>query len=234
MTLQRFDTAGGVPIHYARDPVAPYGTRGKPHSVSARPAFRIKLDRCLEELWKKCGFGRAQVVVSAGAHVNKPGMHGLGRAIDIDSIFWPCKQFVTRQFLSFPVFYLAVESVLKKHFGTVLDYHYNAAHRDHFHVSGRPNIGFRKFRTHTLYVQSVCWYMLKDHFARTVAKAIDGKYGPKTDKALKRACAKFALSSSLTNVNNWNMFLDEAAALGFADAPITFCNYDHVAAAGVR
>ena len=34
-------------------------------------------------------------------------------------------------------FYLAVEAVMRQHFGTVLSDHYDAAHRDPLHSDGR-------------------------------------------------------------------------------------------------
>ena len=139
-----FNVVGGVPTNYARHPVAVYGTIGVPRTFHCTHAFFSKLDACFQELWRVSPHSRAQAVVSAGAHVQKPGAHGQGRAFDIDAIFWPGKTLVTRNFPTDQNYYLGVEAVLRKHFGVVLDYNYNAAHRDHFHVDDTVHVGFSR------------------------------------------------------------------------------------------
>jgi hypothetical protein len=81
-----FSEIAGVPIHYARPPIAPYGTRGKSYSFYTTAAFEKKLTICFEELWATCPLGAAAIVTSAGTWVDKSGYHGLGRAIDVDGI----------------------------------------------------------------------------------------------------------------------------------------------------
>ena len=137
-----FKTLGGVPVHYARPPVAQYGSRGKPHTFYCEAGFQKQLDSMFDELWLKCPFGKAEVITSAGAFVEKPGQHGKGRALDIDGIFWAERDFVTLRYPKDTKFYLGVEAILKKHFGTVLDYNYNKDHHDHFHVDNGSNVGF--------------------------------------------------------------------------------------------
>ena len=68
------------------------------------------------ELWRVCPLGRAEVVTSAGAYVNKPGSHGQGRGFDLDAIFWADKNFITLHYPQDRRFYLGVEAILRKHF----------------------------------------------------------------------------------------------------------------------
>lgn len=89
-----FAEIAGVPVHYDRfPPPCNYGTRGAPHKFFAADEFIQKLNDCFKELWKVCPYGRAQVITSAGAYVDKPGWHGKGMAFDLDGIFWKAKTF---------------------------------------------------------------------------------------------------------------------------------------------
>jgi hypothetical protein len=145
--------------------------------------------------------------------VNKSGYHGMGRAFDLDAIFWPGKTFVTKQFEDYPNFYLAVEAILRKHFGTVLAYNYNQAHRDHFHIDDGTGVGFRTVRTVTLFVQGVCYYILGKRFRGNV----DGDYGSATRTVLDEACSELGVPTPLTTSANWNQFLDAVAERGFRE-----------------
>ncbi|MDG4550203.1 MAG: hypothetical protein P9F19_12325 [Candidatus Contendobacter sp.] len=209
-TEKTFNTIGSVPTHYARQPVAAYGTIGRQHNFRCTNAFYLKLEACFSELWRVYPHGQAQAIVSAGAYVNKPGYHGMGRAFDLDAIFWPGKSFITNRFEEYPSFYLGVEAVLRKHFGTVLDYNYNRAHRDHFHIDDGGSVGFHTTRSHTLFMQGVCYYMLEMRFDGNV----DGDYGSATRTALEEACAELGVPTPLSALTNWNQFLDAVARLG--------------------
>jgi hypothetical protein len=205
-----FNTINTVPTHYARQPVAAYGTIGVQRTFHCTNAFYNKLETCFTELFRVCLDGRARAIVSAGAYVNKSGYHGMGRAFDLDAIFWSGRTFITNQFATYPSFYLGVEAVLRKHFGTVLAYNYNRAHRDHFHIDDGGGVGFRRVRSVTLFAQGVCYYMLGMRFRGNV----DGDYGSATRTALDSACAELGVPTPLTTLSNWNQFLDAAARLG--------------------
>lgn len=207
-----FDRLAGVPTHYARQPVAAYGTIGKPRAFHCTDAFFIKLDRCFAELWRVCPQGQARAVVSAGAHVNKAGKHGEGRAFDLDAIHWSSKTFVTKEFNADRKFYLGVEAVLRKHFGTVLAYRYNRAHQDHFHIDDGASVGYRTVRTVTLFVQGVC----QDLLGMTFDGGVDGKSGSATRGALDKACTELGVAKPLTSAANWLAFLDAVARRGMA------------------
>ncbi len=215
-----FQELAGVPVHYDRAPSAGYGTRGIPYTFHCTEPFEATLHAAFEALWAACPLGTAEVITSAGAYVDKSGLHGAGRAFDIDGIFWPDKAFITNQYPSDRRFYLAVESVLRKHLGTVLNYKFDAAHQDHFHVSGRGEPGFvLGHESRVLY-----WQMALTHlFDRPVT--VDGLTGPETNgasRALLRALdmaeddemsTAGALHRGLDRA--WEDLLDAAAERGF-------------------
>src|SRR5207247_6704118 len=114
-----------------------YAARGKPEKCYSLAPFETELDDCFQALWHICPLGQAEVIASGGAWVEKPGFHGQGRAFDLDGIFWAGKGFVTLHdgFQGGDqVFYYAVEAIVRRHFGTVLDYNYDIDHRDHLHL----------------------------------------------------------------------------------------------------
>lgn len=215
-----FEKLAGVPVHYGRAPNAGYGTRGIPYTFHCTEPFEAKLQAFFEELWAVCPLEEAEVVTSAGAYVDKGGMHGKGRAFDIDGIFWTEKTFITNQYPSDRRFYLAVESVLRKHFGTVLNYKFNAAHQDHFHISDRGDPGF--VASHESRVKY--WQMALTHlFDHPVT--VDGLVGPETNRASRALLRELgmaeddematdeALYRTLDRV--WMDLLDEAIVRGF-------------------
>ena len=218
-----FDSVGGVPTHYARQPVATYGTIGVRRTFHSTRGFFNKLDACFQELWRVSPHHTALAVVSAGAQVKKPGAHGQGQAFDIDAIFWPGKTFVTRNFPTDTNYYLGVEAVLRKHFGVVLAYNYNAAHQDHFHVDDTVSLGFSRGRSHTLFMQGVCYHIFGKRFRGNV----DGGFGSGTQGALDEVCAELGVSTPLTVLANWNSFLDAVAARGMGRVAGTRLPADH-------
>lgn len=217
-----FDEVAGVPVHYDRypNPQYGYGTRGKPHTWHCTEAFEEKLNDAFEELWTVCPLGRAEVITTAGAYVDKPGMHGEGRGFDVDGIFWENRSFVTKNYPNDRPFYLAVEAVLRKHFGTVLNYEYNVDHQDHLHVDDGSTTGFvAQHRSRVLFLQMVLTHV----FDRTVT--IDGLIGPETNGAAGDLLLRLGLAeegdvdddSKLHRTLNdrWTALLDRAAETGF-------------------
>lgn len=132
----------------------------------------------------------------------------MGRAFDVDGIFWPQKSFVIlrdgfegndRRF------YLAVEAVLRMHFGEVLNYDINADHHDHFHVSD-VEPAFNPVRTTTaFFLQNALTFAL----GRRVG--IDGRFGPETRGALTAVLADLGIGGSLNDLNVYRRFLGAVA-----------------------
>ena len=219
-----FRTLAGVTVHYDRssEPGLGYGTRGQPWRFHCTTAFQTKLRRCFQELWTVCPLGPANLILSAGTYVDKPGSHGLGRGFDLDGLLWDGKTFVTLGYPNDTRFYLAIEAVFRKHFGTVLNYNYDPAHRDHLHVDDLSPIGYdATHRSRVLYLQAALTHL----FSRPVL--IDGISGPQTDGAARDVVmalglAQFADVNTSTKLHDvldrdWLILMDECIAAGFAD-----------------
>ena len=217
-----FTELAGIPVHYDRFPEPfSYGTRGKPIKFHCTEPFEQKLHACFQELWQVCPLGKAEVIASAGTFVDKPGQHGLGRAFDLDCIFWTDKSFVTLLFPMDRRFYLGIDAVLRKHFGTVLNFHFNAAHRDHFHIDDSAPTGFfAGHRSRVLFLQMALTFLFESPVA------IDGQIGAETNGATREVLVQSglagaeevgtdgALHAKLNEV--WMPFLDKAVEVGFA------------------
>lgn len=168
-----FKKLAGIPVHYARPPLAPYGTKGVEYKFFSEKDFEEKLNTAFSELFERAQLEKPEVITSAGAYVNKSGYHGRARAFDLDGIFWKDKVFITKNYPSDKSFYLGVEAVLRKHFGTVLNYNYNRAHQDHFHIDDGTEIGFNTAsKSKVLFVQDSLSQILE------IPVSVDGVYGP--------------------------------------------------------
>jgi Extensin-like protein C-terminus len=219
MALRSFDKVGGVPTHYDRDP-APnnYGTKGRPASFRAEASFITTLDKAFKELWDVCPLGEAKIVTSAGAFVNHGGggHHPRGTAFDLDGIFWQNKDFVTL-FDGFNgrdrPFYYGVECVMRKHFGTVLNFDFNAAHRDHFHLDIGGTVGFSSSAlSEVLFLQGLLVRVFRQNIGIT---GIDGDFGVNTQAALDRVLATLGVTGSITTKAKWLDFLTKSASVAF-------------------
>src|SRR5688500_6279857 len=196
-----FTSLAGAPTHYAREPIAPYGTKGAPHRFHATDECEAKLTAAFNELWALAPDGRAEVLTSAVAYVEKPGCHGLGRAFDLDAIFWSGREFVTLSYPTNKRFYLGVEAVMRKHFGTVLNHLYNAAHRDHLHLDDGTAVGFnRTSRARVLFLQAALTHVLD------IPVGIDGVYGDETDGAVAIAFEQLGIGGPIDNREDWLQF----------------------------
>ena len=104
-----FESLAGVPVNYDRfkNTVYRYGKRGKPgRKYYCTNEFEAKLQSCFEEIWQVCPYGKAEVITTAGAWVDKAGMHGKGRGFDLDGLFWKEFDFVTLDYPLMKKFYL--------------------------------------------------------------------------------------------------------------------------------
>lgn len=218
-----FRTLAGVPVHYDRyqDSRYGYGTRGRAYRFYCNADFRTRLNECFDELWRVCPLGEAEVITSAGCYVDKPGSHRLGRGFDLDGIFWAGSPFITLHYPQDRAFYLGVEAILRKHFGTVLNYEYDAAHQDHFHIDDLSPPGFfPQHRSRVLFLQMTLTYL----FSAPVS--IDGQIGPETNGAVRRVLVDLGLADANelntddalhdTLAAGWREWLDQAAEIGFS------------------
>jgi hypothetical protein len=206
-----FRSLAGVPLHYARRSAAEYGTQGRPYTFFGTGSFHRKLEDCFAELFQVCPYGPAEVITCAGVYVNKANSyHQKGRAFDLDALFWADRTFVTLHYPQEVAFYLAVEAILRKHFGTVLNYLYNDRHQNHLHFDDGTPVGFDKnSKSRLLFVQAVCGHLYQDPLL------LDGRWGNQTREALGRTLEKMELSGNLETKEVWLAFLDTVAAKGF-------------------
>lgn len=206
-----FTSLAGVPVAFDRlPPRFPYGKRvdldllEEQYQFHCRKSFQNKLEKCFSELWTVCPLGKAEQILSAGTWVAKPLYHGRGRAFDLDGICWSSRTFVTLRYHDDERFYLAIEAVLRKHFGIVLNYYY-PGHKDHFHVDDGDAPGFSPgAHSECLFVSMALDKVLN------IPTPITREYEP-LRKGLHKANA-----GDLKKVPTWMRFLDRIAQSGFA------------------
>lgn len=183
-TERTYRTIGGVPLRYVR--VTPHID---PMYARSTSDFEDKLDRFSNNLGAAVPgwYGSLRWIASAGAYVNKPTYHGLGRAFDLDVIRWrnaacqPLAQHHASRYLSQRRRYIGVDALARRWFKYVLDAWYNPAHRDHLHLDdgGGALVFNTGYRSDTVFVQRAANLMIR------AGLAIDGVYGPKTDHAFR-------------------------------------------------
>jgi hypothetical protein len=184
-TERAYPTIGGVPLRYVR--TAPDLTTYYARSTAA---FEDKLDNFSRDLARIApnSYGRLKYFATAGAYVNKPKYHGLGRAFDLDMVRWrrvTCGPILRHH--TYPIRivrrrYIGVDAIARRWFKFVLDGWYNAAHRDHMHLDdGGGALMFNPdYRSDTVFIQAAANLMIG------AGLEIDGIYGPKTDAAFTR------------------------------------------------
>jgi peptidoglycan hydrolase-like protein with peptidoglycan-binding domain len=225
----KFSNVAGAKTHYDRFTEKDYGTRGSLLSFFAENDFHSELEKCFRELWTVCQLGVAEVVITAGTFVpGNPGLHGDGRAFDLDGIFWADRDFVTlddgfrggdRKF------YFGVNAVLQKHFGVVLNYRYNSAHRDHLHMDDSRPVGFdSSSRNKVTCLQGALVHVMGISIGQGSLPDdddIDGDYGPNTDRGVRQALTALGISGSLNTKSVWLSFLDAIARKAFGSSLAT-------------
>lgn len=201
---------GGVPVHYDRlDSPHHYGSRGKPAKFHCDPDFEALLDAAFRDVWRFTGLGKAEVITSGGAFVNKPGQHGTGRALDIDGIFWSDKTFVTLH-AGFQgqdrEFYFGIDAILRLHFGVVLDYEFNSDHRDHFHIDDSLGLGFSTQASSKVgFLQG----MINNVWGKNVDE--DRIWGPQTAGAVAEVLDAAGIPGPITNEARWLLLMRKTA-----------------------
>ncbi len=227
MTLVRFTSIAGATVFYP-----PQGL--KPRRVALEEKFHARLEAMFLDLWQRCPWGQAQWIGSLGCYVpstpdHDTGRHDSGEAFDLASVRFPAASVERGSAEPYPAIpreseiaatdpgpktgrgcarYLALESIIRLHFQTALDWWFNAAHRDHWHLdlgNGEPIWQGRSNQVR--FLQAALRYVWQ-----AGELAIDGDLGPKTMTA-------YATSGHLVSRlphEGWTAFLEETARRGFA------------------
>jgi hypothetical protein len=204
----------GVPLFYERD------GNPRPFPFLVADSFLPNLRRTVQQVVERVpeqAFGRLQRISSAGTFVNKPGMHGKGRAMDWDR--WAFEKLAIapiqrhHEAASKPQRqrYWALAAICRANSAFILHGRYDAAHADHIHHDDSSRVGFAQTRSTVALVQAV----LNDIFDATPQLEIDGGFGGKTKGALERAMRKVGLSSNFTDADQFVRFLRRSGRLGF-------------------
>ncbi|KKL44807.1 hypothetical protein LCGC14_2361960 [marine sediment metagenome] len=178
----------GIPLSYERrssDDVWGDLAPTKEVGLYFNSSFRRKLDDCFVEINKVFAHRAMKGIISAGAWVDKPGMHKLARAFDLDGIVWEGGNWRATRFVGGNELkmYLVIQAICMKHFGTVLGYLYNKAHEDHIHMDDGTEPGFRhNSRSIVTFIQQACKTFLGQPLAE-----VDGSWGPKTAEVMRSA-----------------------------------------------
>lgn len=224
MSRIRIKTLAGVPIIYDRDPPGNYGKTGYPVQPWIDAGFAAETDRMFGQLFlslQRADMGNVTHLLYGGigrTPNGKQSHHVTHRAFDLDALRFESGQiWVADSFPHAPHQYLSIEAVIRQHFGTVLGYGYNAAHRDHIHFDNGEPPGFHRLaKSRVMFLQRALNLVFDESLL------IDGVYGPHTRQVETRTRKSLGLGP-LTARANWFAFLATVADLALdraAAAPL--------------
>ena len=211
VTVARLD---GVPLLYAR------AGAPRPQSFSIEAAFRDVLVATVMSVRFRAplAFGDLVSITSAGAFVEKPGAHGLGRAFDHDAWTFenvdirPLRRDHAAASRALRQRYWALAAIIRSRSAFVLHGEYDAAHQDHIH---QDNVApTRAFTTGSeaavKLTQAVC-----KHIYGKSDLVIDGDFGPLSQAAVREAMITVDLPGDIFDNSQWERFLLRSGRLGF-------------------
>ena len=212
--IMRVGTIAGADLIFAR------GGSTEPRTFPVDAAFKDVLERTVRLVVDRAPeeFGQLKRLATAGMMVDKPGMHGMGRACDWD--VWafsdvkisplsrdhedPSKAVRRR--------YWALAALCRSVSSFILHAEFNADHEDHIHQDDGGSVAFNAGSRSTVkLVQSVC----NEIFDRSPRLVVDGTFGSKTQQAIEAALDTVHLEGSLTDTGTWRQFLRRSGRLGF-------------------
>ena len=205
------DALDGVPVFYERL------AHPRPIRLSIARSYLPIVERTVKEVRARvpARFGPMQRISSAGTFVNKPGMHGLARAIDWDRwVFENTEIAPIRHDHASPSKatrrrYWALAAICRANSSFVLHGRYNRDHEDHIHQDNGSHVRFAQMES----TVKLCQAVLNDIFGNNLE--IDGNFGGQTRTALQRAMEKVQLDSNFEDVTMWTRFLRRSGRLGF-------------------
>ena len=225
--MEKFYTVAGVPVHWTGS--GEYGTRGSLGECEADAIFLLQLEECFRELWS-FPLGKAEAVVTRGVFREEAGMHGEGRAFDLEAIFWKEHSLIVKrdgyERNNLPLC-LGVEAVLRRNFGTVLNWDYKG-NDDHIHFDDFKNlrrfdplaqlgisVGFLQMAMTVLFDKPVGLMRLP---GQRPEQQFNRLYDTRTKVAIDAAMKQVDLASShaeLVCQDIWMLFLAKIAAKAF-------------------
>jgi hypothetical protein len=211
VTVAKLD---GVPLFYARD------GRPRPQSFRVETGFLDVLVATVRSVRFRApqAFGDLVSITSAGAYVNKPGAHGLGRAFDHDAWTFqsvdirPLGQDHAATSRARRQRYWALAAIIRSRSAFVLHGEYNAAHRDHIHQDNvAPTRAFTTGSEATVKLaQAIC-----KHIYGEASLVIDGDFGTISRAAVRKAMIRLGLPGDVFDYSQWELFLLRSGRLGF-------------------
>lgn len=212
------DARGDAPVRRACPTWYERHEDGRPpgrHNFEADPEFFDRVGPWLADLVATVprSFGTLAKLISAGFYVDKPGEHGLGRAMDIDEITWSNTKIrpKDRQHESPDVSqirrYIGLDAICRSHFLVVFDGWHNALHHDHLHSETLAPVRLEKgVHSATVFCQATCRHVFGADLA------IDGAWGERTQAAMDDAQRRTGVDGDLTaDSEAWRRWLHEVA-----------------------
>lgn len=214
-----FDNIDGTPIKYGSPGNHTQG------NATCETAFWGKLVEWRDWLnaigaWAPAAHGNVGWFGHSGFYVCKSGMHGVGRAMDLNFVAWsngatldlfngnhahPSRTVRRR--------YLSVDACSRRYFRYVLDGWYNAAHTNHIHQDDSTAVQFSQSSSSDVkFLQAVLVNF------NSSSLAIDGNWGPATASAWSSAKAKQGFGDIWTSASNYTAFLTTVAVYGITDS----------------
>lgn len=201
----RIETLAGLPILYDRQVEGHYGVTGIRTHPFINPVFAQECEAAFSQIVQMIDaspLGPVESILTGGISRsgNGPSYHHKNRAFDLDGFVLPGDNWVADTFPSRPVLYLAIESILRLNFGTVLSYDYNAAHEDHFHFDNGTTPRFKRdAKSHVIYLQNALVFIYGIRVGR------DGVWGPETRDASDIVRGELGIGG-FSDKENWFAF----------------------------
>ena len=211
LDLKRVSELADAPILCDRRCEGRDGRRRQPKAVYMSETMQAALDGCMRELFGAvpAEFGPAKLIRAGRVFAPQPGYHGMGRAFDLQGLVWAGRQWTAGAFSHDPHLSLGIESIFRRHFGTVLTHADGRSHRDHIHIDDGLVVGFRKTcRSGVAFVQNA----LCSAYGKNLV--LDGVWDPETALAQREVRDQLGIGG-FSNVDNWRWFLEVTAVRSF-------------------
>ena len=216
----------GALIYYDRPPSGEYGERGTQIRPFFEERFAAETEAMFAQLFAELSEAGAGAVtqIYAGSMGCDPRAGGRSyaqknRAFDLDGLaFDNGSKWMADSYPFAPHLYLAIESAIRMHFGTVLTYSYDRRNEDRIYFDNGRKIGFHSYsKSRTVFLQN-CLYHLFD-----MQLSCDGVLGPETKSIsdLVRRELEIGPFMGAGEEDQWLAFLKAARAEAFRRASPT-------------